>query len=111
MGGTKQAIYRSTLTSDPDSGADIVSYDYYKDVLGYIQPTGSEGSVKGIVLHDSHSGDEAVAEYFLYHDEPLENHDRLKYNGKDYEIRAVEDWRSSFMKFWKSYLIEVADEN
>ena len=111
MGGVKYDIYRSTLTTDATSGADIVTYNFAQTVLGYIQPTGSEGSVKGIVLHDNHSGDEAIAEYFIYHDVALENHDRLFYNNRWYEIRAVENWKSSFMKFWKSYLIEVSDEN
>ena len=111
MGGVKREIYRSTSSTDSNTGADIVEYSLYKDVLGYIQPTGSEGSVRGIVLHDTVSGDDSVAEYFIYHDEPLENHDRLQYNGKWYEIRAIENWESSYMKFWKSYLIEVANEN
>lgn len=110
MGGIKYDIYRSTITTDPNSGADIVEYDKIGAVLGYVQPTGSEGNVKGIVLHDDVSGDEAISEYFIYHDVPLENHDRLQYKGLWYELRAVEDWQSSFMKFWKSYLIEVENQ-
>lgn len=109
MGGIKYDIYRPTINIDPLSGADNVTYAFNQSVLGYIQPT-SGGEVKGVYLRDTHSGDEIIAEYFIYHDTPLENHDRLQYMGKWFEIRAVENWESSFMKYWKSYLIEVENQ-
>lgn len=110
MGGSKYDIYRSTLTIDANSGADIVSYAYNQTVLGYIQPTATHDGKKGIALLDNESGDEIIASYYIYHDTPLNNHDRLQYNGFWYEIRAIEDWNSSFMKFWKSYLVEVENQ-
>lgn len=110
MGGVKYDIYRPTETTDPDTGADIVAYTFWQSVLGYIQPVNPVDGVKGIVLRDTLGGDELISGYVMYHDVPLENHDRLQYNGLTYEIRNIENWNSSFMKFWKSYLIEVPNE-
>lgn len=110
MGGSKYSIYRPTSIIDPTTGADIVEYAFYKKVLGYVQPTNPVDGVKGIVLRDTEGGDDAVSGYVFYHDEKLENHDRLQYNGKTYELRTIENWESSFMKFWKSYLIEMPNE-
>ena len=111
MGGINRKIFRPKETTDPNTGADIVNYSLYKSVLGYIQPVDAVDGVKGVVLRDTLGGDEAIAGYIMYHDEPLNDHDRLEYNGKWFELRQVEDWESSFMKFWKSYLIEVPNEN
>lgn len=110
MGGTKYDIYRPQETIDPDTGGEVVSYALFESVLGYVQPVDAVDGVKGIVLRDTEGGDEAVSGYVFYHDTPLFTHDRLNYNGKTYEIRQIENWQSSFMKFWKSYLIEVPDE-
>lgn len=109
-GGRKYPIYRSESATDPDSGADIVSYSLYKEVLAWIQPTGSESSVKGVVLNESPGGDSVTAEAFMYHEEGLQNHDRVQDKGIWYEIRAIEPWECSFLKFWKSYLVKVVDE-
>ena len=110
MGGKKYDIYRPTEMTDPTTGADIVEYAFYKKVLGYIQPCDAVDGVKGIVLRDTEGGDESIAGYVIFHNEPLQNHDRLQYEGKTFELRTVENWQSSFMKFWKSYLIELPNE-
>jgi len=110
MGGVKYDVYRSALTIDSNSGADIVAYTFNQAILGYIQPTSTNDGKKGVALLDDVSGDEIISSYYIYHDGPLENHDRLQYNGLWYEIRAIEDWHSSFMKYWKSYLVEVENQ-
>ena len=107
MGGTKYDIFAEDTTIDPDTGADIVEYAKYKTILAWIQPTGSEGSVKGVVLNDNNAGDSMTAEYFMYHEEQLNNHDRILYKDVWFEIRAFEPWEASFMKFFKSYLVKV----
>ena len=107
MGGTRYDIFTETITTDPDTGADIVKYAKINTVLGWIQPTGSEGSVKGVVLNDSEAGDSVTAEYFMYAEKPLSNHDRVLYKDFWFEVRAFEPWEASFMKFFKNYLVKV----
>ena len=107
MGGTKYDIFAEDTTIDPDTGADIVEYAKYKTILAWIQPTGSEGSVKGVVLNDNNAGDSVTAEYFMYTKDPLKNHDRVQYEGYWFEVRAFEPWKASFMKFFKNYLVKV----
>lgn len=111
MGGIMYDIYAENLSIDPDTGADIVEYTQYTSVLAWIQPTGSESNVKGVVLNDSLSGDSITAEFFMYHENPLSNHDRVQYKGIWFEIRAIEPWQAQFMKFYKSYLVKVDDED
>ena len=107
MGGTKYDIFTETMTTDSDTGADILKYANTNTVLGWIQPTGSEGSVKGVVLNDSEAGDSVTAEYFMYTEKPLSNHDRVLYKDFWFEVRAFEPWEASFMKFFKNYLVKV----
>ena len=107
MGGTIYNIYAENLSVDPDTGADIVEYTQYTSVLAWIQPTGSESNVKGVVLNDSLSGDSITAEFFMYHETDLEEHDRVLYKDVLYDVRAIEPWECSFFKYWKSYLVRV----
>ena len=107
MGGKIYDIFSETITIDPDTGADNVKYSKTDSVLAYIQPTGSGGSVKGIVLQDNRSGDSKISDFFMYHEKILKEHDRVFYGKYWYEIRASEPWESSFMKFNKSYLVKV----
>lgn len=111
MGGILYDIYRETLTIDPDSGADILTYSKVDSVLGWIQPTGTGSSTKGVVLQDSSSGDSVVADFFIFHEKPLQEHDRLQYLGLLLEVRAIEPWKASFMNFYKSYLVKVNNED
>ena len=97
MGGKIYDIFSETITIDPDTGADNVKYS----------KTGSGGSVKGIVLQDNRSGDSKISDFFMYHEKILKEHDRVFYGKYWYEIRAIEPWESSFMKFYKSYLVKV----
>lgn len=108
MGAKRYEIQRKTKIIDPDSGADIVKYlPLDKKVLGWIQPTGSESNVKGIFLQSSSAGDGTVAEFFMYHETDLEEHDRVLYKDVLYDVRAIEPWECSFFKYWKSYLVRV----
>ena len=111
MGGKPYDIYRKTLKIDPDSGADIVNYSKAEKVLAWIQPTSAGSSTKGIVLENSVSGDSVIADFFMFHEKILNEHDRIQYNGLWFEIRAIEPWQSSFMSFYKSYLVKVDNEN
>ena len=111
MGGKQYPIYNAQTTIDPDTGSDIIEYGEYTRVLAWVQPTGSGDSAKGIVLHDNESGDSITADAFMYHETPLNNHDRVQYKGYWYEIRAVEDWEASFIHFFKSYLVKVDSQD
>lgn len=107
MGGKTYETLCPKNKTDADTGADIVEYKPYKKILAYIQPSGSQGSVKGINLQDSISGDTVNADFYMYHETELSLHDRLIYRNILYEIRAIEPWESSFMNFYKSYLVMV----
>lgn len=111
MGGKQYPIFEVQTTTDPDSGADISKYSEYTKVLAWIQPTGASGSTKGIILNDSEAGDSVTADIFMYHETILKPHDRIQYKGKWYEIRAIEDWETSFLHFYKSYLVKVDSQN
>ena len=107
MGGKKYPFYTKKISVDPDSGADIITYSQTSEVLAFIQSTGTSGDVKGIVLSDNKSGDVITADFFMFAEKKLDEHNRVKYRDLMYEIRAVEPWESSFMNFWKFYLVKV----
>jgi len=65
------------------------------------------GGGKGMFLQDNRSGDSKISDFFMYHEKILKEHDRVFYGKYWYEIRAIEPWESSFMKFYKSYLVKV----
>lgn len=108
-GGRKYGVYRLDYQIDPDSGADILSYPQAPnyEILAYIQPTGSQGSVKGVQLKNTSAGDTSIAEYFMYSNEPVNEKDRIIYNGTLYEVRSVEPWESVRLTHYKSYLVKV----
>lgn len=108
-GGKIYDIFRPDFDCDPDSGSDIVIYPEEPNfkILAYIQPTGSEGNIKGIQLKNATSGDFSIAEYFMYTNQQVFNKDRLMYNNKKYEVRSVENWESIKLSHFKSYLVEV----
>lgn len=111
-GGRKYGLFRLNRQIDPDSGADILSYSDEPDyeVLAYIQPTGSQGSVKGVQLKNTSAGDTSIAEYFMYCNEPVKEKDRIIYNNILYEIRGVEPWESVRLAHYKCYLVKVDDQ-
>lgn len=111
MGGTLYDIYQKSTATDPDTGADIVEYAKANSILAWIQPTSAGSGRKGIVLQDSASGDSITADFFMFHEKPVNEFDRIQYLGSWYEIRAIEPWNASFMNFYKSYLVKVDNED
>ena len=111
MGGKPYDIYRKSVTTDPDSGADIIEYSKTLSALCRIQPASTDGGGKGVVLQNSDAGDSIIADFFMYHETPLKVHDRVQYGGMWCEIRVIEPWQASFMKFYKSSLVKVDNEN
>ena len=108
-GGKIYAIYRAIVDIDPYSGSDITSYPVEPniEILAYIQPTGGDGTVKGIQLKNSTAGDSSIAEYFIYSNIELKEKDRIIYKDTLYEIRSVEPWESVKLSHYKGYLVKV----
>lgn len=94
------------------TGSKGKSYSYLTQVYAIIQPTGTSGSVKGISLQDTtNSGDKKIADYFMYSKEQRFDKERIFYNGFFYDIRGVEYHDNGYIKFYKSYLVKVDNQN
>lgn len=108
-GGKTYGIFRAVVKIDPFSGSDITAYpqDPNFTVCAFIQPTGSQGNVKGIQLRNSSAGDASLAEYFMYSGDEVKEKDRVYYKDSFYEIRSVEPWESVKYSHFKSYLVKV----
>ena len=108
-GGQMYGVYRANVEIDPFSGSSITSFpsEPNLEVLAYIQPTGSQGAVKGIQVKNSTAGDSAIDEYFMYSNVEIKEKDRIKYNGIFFEARSVEYWQSKKLSHYKSYLTKV----
>lgn len=108
-GGAAYGVYRPKKEIDPDSGSDVITIPDSPsfEILAYIQPTGASGSVKGVSLKNTTSGDETIADYYMYHSNQVKSKDRVLFDGLFYEIRSTEKWKASYMEYFKSYLVKV----
>jgi hypothetical protein len=98
--------------ANPVTGSKGKEYAYLTQTYAYIQPTGSKGNVKGVMLQNTrNSGDKVVADLFMYHKEKRNEKERVLYQGLFYEIRSVEYYDNDYLKFYKSYLVKVDNQN
>lgn len=113
MGGKYYELYKPLTVKNPATGSkgkDFVKVE--PNLFAMIQPTGSKSNVRGEQLQATpNQGDIKIADYFMYTEDEMIEKDRVLYKGKFYEIRSCEEWELNFLKFYKSYLMRVDNQN
>lgn len=105
-------VWKAMPVKNPVTGSKGKKYSYFTQVYAVIQPTGTSGSVKGITLQDTqNAGDVKIADYFMFSKEERFEKERIFYKGKYYEIRSIEDYDNGYLKFYKSYLVKVDNQD
>lgn len=105
-------VYTYQEITNSVTGSKGKEYAFYTPMYAFIQPTGSKGNVKGVMLQDTrNSGDRAVADLFMYHKEKRNEKERILYKDTFYEIRSIEYYDNDYLRYYKSYLVKVANQN
>lgn len=105
-------VYRYMEVKNPNTGAKGKDYAYFTQVFAAIQPTGTQRDVKGLMLQSTEdAGDKKLSDYIMYSAEERIEKERILYKGIFYSIRSVEYYDNGIMKYYKSYLVKVDNQN
>lgn len=105
-------VWVAKEAKDPTSGSKTKTYLYEMSIRAVIQATGSLNTVKGFALSPTtDAGDQVNSDVVMY--SKIERHlkDRVLYRNAFYEIRSVELYDNGVMKYYKSYLVRVDNQN
>lgn len=111
-GGRMYDVWTATEKKNPQTGSKIKNYNYSTNIYAVIQPTGSLNTVKGRALEPTpSSGDKITSDLVMYSKYERFEKERILYHNLFYEIRSVEYYDNGLLKFYKSHLVKVDNQN
>lgn len=106
-GGKMYDIWVATEKKNPEAGSKIKTYEYYTNVYAVIQP-----NEKGMaLLPTANAGDKTTSDLVMYSKHERFEKERVLYRNFFYEIRSIEYYDNGILKFYKSYLVKVDNQN
>lgn len=106
-GGKMYDIWVATEKKNPEAGSKIKTYEYYTNVYAVIQP-----NEKGMaLLSTANAGDKTTSDLVMYSKHERFEKERVLYRNFFYEIRSIEYYDNGILKFYKSYLVKVDNQN